>query len=134
MKLESTISDRAGFLYIAPLFDGVLLLLAFFIFASNWVSKSGVEITLPASSSLVRDTRSTHVITIVEGNPTKLYFNDLRVDIPQLNEKLQSEKLASNQITILADQSSAYGSVMEVALLALQYNYEVAFGTKPRAE
>lgn len=85
-------------------------------------------------ASITVDSRTTHIITIVEGSPTKIYFNDLRVDISQLNEKLRSERLTSNQVTILADQSSAYGAVMEVGLMALQYNYEVAFGTKQRPE
>jgi len=102
MKLESTIAERAGFLYITPLFDSVLLVLVFFIFSSNIVSKSGVAVALPTSNSIVKDSKAT-----------------------------QSEKSVANQVTILADEGSSYGAVMEVALIALRYNFEVAFGTQP---
>lgn len=131
MKLESTITERAGFLYITPLFDAVLLVLVFFIFSSNIVSKSGVAVALPTSASIVRDSKATHVITIIEGAPPKIYFNESRVDLTQLAGKLQAEKSVANQVTILADEGSSYGAVMEVAIIALRYNFEVAFGTQP---
>lgn len=131
MRLESTITERAGFLYITPLFDGVLLVLVFFVFSSNIVSKSGVAVALPTSNSTVKNSKATHVITIIEGAPPKIYFNESRVDMAQLTQKLQAKKSAANHVTILADEGSSYGAVMEVALVALRYNFEVAFATQP---
>lgn len=134
MKLESSIKEKAGFLYLTPLFDGALLLLIFIIFSSSIISRSGVAVTLPVSNSTIRDSQSTHVITIIEGAPPKIYFNEARVDMVQLTQKLQSERSVTNRVTILADQGSSYGAVMEVALVALSYNFEVAFGTQPNRE
>ena len=134
MKLESNISARAGFLYTAPLLDGVLLLLVFFIFGSSFVLKSGVQVTLPSSASALPEARDAHIITIQDGKPAKVYFNESRVDETQLQTKLQTSKLSSNQVTILADQNTDYGAVMEVAIEALKYGYEVSFGTQPAQE
>ena len=131
MKLQSTISDKAGFLYTAPLIDCVLLLLVFFIFGSGAVSKSGLQVDLPSSRSAFQDTANSHVITVTGGTAPKIFFNETRVDHDQLNQRLQGSKVASNRITILADHESEYGLVMETAILALNYGYQVSFGTKP---
>ncbi|MDF1813411.1 MAG: biopolymer transporter ExbD [Verrucomicrobiales bacterium] len=135
MKLESTISERAGFLYLAPVIDGVLLLLVFFaFFGSSFVSKSGVQVVLPSSDSSIPAAGNTHIITVMEGNPPKMFFNESRVDIPQLTTKLASSRLESSQVTVLADRNSAYGDVMEAAFLALKFGYQVAFATQPDDE
>jgi len=133
VKLESTIKERAGFLYLAPLLDGVLLLLVFFVCSSSFVLKSGVQIELPASLSSLKSSRNSHII-IMEGNPAKIYFNESRVDAALLDRRFQEGKVASNHVIILADQHTAYGEVMAVALRALNYHYEVAFGTRPSHE
>ena len=135
MKLESTITERAGFLYLAPLLDGVLLLLVFFVlFGSSFVLKSGVQVNLPASSSALPSARDTHIITVMKGTPPKLFFNESRVDINQLTSRLAAGKLDSSQVTILADRDASFGDVMETAFLALKLGYEVAYGTQPGDE
>ncbi|MDF1755591.1 MAG: biopolymer transporter ExbD [Verrucomicrobiales bacterium] len=132
MKLESTIPERAGFLYLAPVTDGILLLIAFFVFfGSNNVLKSGVHVDLPASSSTLPSVRNTHIVTVMKGTPPKLFFNESRVDMAQLGAKLASGKVESSHVTILADRDTAYGDVLEAAFLALKFGYQVAFGTQP---
>ncbi len=133
MKLESTISEKAGFLYLAPIMDGVLLLLAFFVFGSGFVRMSGVSVDLPRSGSALRSAQQQHIITIQHGTPAKIFFNESRVDMVQLRANLQAGKQRTPRVTILADQSTSYGAVMEVAFQALEQGYEVAFGTQPLA-
>jgi biopolymer transport protein ExbD len=134
LKLKSTISEKAGFLYLAPFMDTVLLLLVFFILSSNFVVKSGVKVNLPSSNSSLPSERNSHIITIVKGPSPQIYFNESRVDMTQLNARLIAGKVESNQVTILADRDSYYGEVLEVALLALRFRYEVAFGAQPQQE
>lgn len=133
MKLESTITEKAGFLYLTPILDGILLLLVFFILSSAHVHKSGVEVSLPHSQSNLPKPRQTHIITVMDGSPPKIYFNESRVDLTQLEQELQSKK-TTNQVTILADRDTVYGAVMEVAVLALKEDYEVFFGTQSGEE
>lgn len=113
--------------------DGILLLLVFFIFGSPFVNKSGIQVNLP-TSNLAHKSKNTHIITVIDGSPPKIFFNESRVDQIQLESKLQAGKSITNQVTVLADRSSDYGSVMEVAIIALNYNYDVAFGTQPTSE
>jgi len=134
LKLESTITEKGGFLYTAPLLDAVLLLLVFFIIGSSSVSKSGVQVDLPSSNSAFEEARSIHIITVKDGTPHKVFFNESRVDLTQLNVKLEEGKATSSQVTVLADRDAAYGAVMEVALRALKFGYKVSFGTQPNKE
>ncbi|HQW29255.1 MAG: biopolymer transporter ExbD [Verrucomicrobiales bacterium] len=130
MKLESTLSDRAGMLYTAPLVDVILLLIIFFLFGSNLVLKSGVEVNLPSSSSSLPSAEDAHIITLIPTETAEFYFNDERVDIEKLAGKLEEALKRSNQVVILGDEAVDYGVVMGIARLVLNSGFEVSFATK----
>ena len=130
MKLESTLSDRAGMLYTAPLVDVILLLIIFFLFGSNLVLKSGVEVNLPTSSSSLPSAEDAHIITLIPTETAEFYFNDERVDIEKLAGKLEEALKRSNQVVILGDEAVDYGVVMGIARLVLNSGFEVSFATK----
>ena len=130
MKLESTLSDRAGMLYTAPLMDVILLLIIFFLFGSNLVLKSGVEVNLPTSSSSLPSAEDAHIITLIPTDTAEFYFNDERVDLARLETRLEEAIKRSDQVVILGDQAVDYGVVMEIAKLVLNAGFEVSFATK----
>lgn len=130
MKLESTLTDRAGLLYTAPLMDVILLLLIFFLFGSNLVLKSGVEVNLPASSSVLPSAEDAHLVTLLPNDSGGFFFNDRRVDLPELSASLGEAGKRSKQVVILGDESIDFGVVMEVANLFLREGFEVSFATK----
>lgn len=130
VKLESTLSDRAGMLYTAPLMDVILLLIIFFLFGSNLVLKSGVEVRLPASSSSLPAAEDAHIITLVPSGAGEIYFNDERVDLGSLSGRLGDAVKRSNQIIILGDEAVPYGLVMEISSIVLDAGFEVSFATK----
>ena len=132
MKLESTLSDRAGFLYIAPLMDVILLLLIFFLFGSNFVLKSGVSVSLPQSNSSLPSALQSHIISIAPGEAEDIYFNEEKVNLTRLEELLRDSTKRSKQIILLADEKTKYGTVMQVSLLAFRYGYEISFATQER--
>lgn len=134
MKLESTLSDRSGMLYTAPLMDVILLLIIFFLFGSNFVLKSGVEVKLPTSSSALPSPEDAHIITLIPSASGEFYFNDERVDTDRLGEKLEAAKSRSNDLVILSDESVPYGTVMSIARLVLDAGFEVSFATKSGIE
>lgn len=133
MKLESTLSDRAGFLYIGPLMDVILLLLIFFLFGSNFVLKSGVSVRLPQSNSSLPSALQSHIISIAPGDSEDIYFNEEKVDLVRLEELLKISTKRSTQIILLADEKTSYGAVMKVSLLAFRYGYELSFATQQQA-
>jgi biopolymer transport protein ExbD len=134
VKLESSLSDRAGLLYMAPLMDVTLLLIIFFLFGSNLVLKSGVEVKLPSSSSSLPTAEDAHIITLIPDMTGDFYFNDERVTLETLGGRLGESRKRSNQVVILGDESVSYGSVMGIAKLVLKAGFEVSFATKLETE
>lgn len=118
-------------MYLSPLVDGILMLIVFFVFfSSGYVSKSGIEVNLPTSSSTMPSARDTHIVTVMKGTPPKLFFNEARVDLAQLTARLAAGKLETNQVTVMADRDASYGDVIEVAFRALKLDYQVSFATR----
>jgi biopolymer transport protein ExbD len=134
VKLESTLTDRAGMLYTAPLMDVILLLIIFFLFGSNLVLKSGVEVTLPTSSSALPSAEDAHIITLIPNEMGEFYFNDERVNLKSLKGRLDQALRRSNQVVILGDEAVSYGSVMGIARLVLDAGFELSFATKMEVE
>ncbi|MDF1826045.1 MAG: biopolymer transporter ExbD [Verrucomicrobiales bacterium] len=130
MKLESTLGDRSGMLYTSPLVDVVLLLIIFFLFGSNLVLKSGVDVSLPRSSSALPSAEDAHIITLIPGKTTELYFNDERIDLEQLDSKLDEAMARSKQVILLGDESISYGTVMNVSRFILKRGFELSFATQ----
>ncbi len=130
MKLESTLSDRAGVLYTAPLMDVILLLIIFFLFGSNLVLKSGVEVALPTSSSSLPSAEDAHIITLIPTDTAEFYFNDERVNLSGVAARLEEAIKRSDQVVILGDEAVDYGVIMEIAKLFLNGGFQVSFATK----
>lgn len=117
-------------LYTAPLMDVILLLIIFFLFGSNLVLKSGVEVNLPASGSVLPSAEDAHLVTLVPNETGEFFFNDERVDLARLGEKLVEAGKRSKQVVVLADEAVDYGFVMAVAKRVLDEGFEVSFATK----
>ncbi|MAS94253.1 MAG: hypothetical protein CMO55_13735 [Verrucomicrobiales bacterium] len=131
MKLESTLGDRAGMLYTAPLMDVILLLIIFFLFGSNLVLKSGVEVKLPSSSSALPASEDAHIITLISRDSEEFYFNDDRVTLEKLSDLLEDARKLSSQVILLGDESVDYGSVMKISELLLRNGFDVKFAAQP---
>ena len=133
MKLESTLGDRAGMLYTAPLMDVILLLIIFFLFGSNLVLKSGVEVKLPSSSSALPAAEDAHIITLISRDSNEFYFNDDRLTLEELADRLEEAKERSDQVILLGDESVDYGSVMEISEILLRNGFDVKFAAQPES-
>ncbi|MEM6915206.1 MAG: biopolymer transporter ExbD [Verrucomicrobiota bacterium] len=130
MKLESTLGDRSGMLYTSPLIDVVLLLMIFFLFGSNLVLKSGVDISLPRSSSALPSAQDAHIIMLIPGKNSEIFFNEERIDLSLLDEKLEEGEKRSRQVILLGDESISYGVVMNVSRFILNRGFELSFATQ----
>ncbi|MCB1091574.1 MAG: biopolymer transporter ExbD [Verrucomicrobiae bacterium] len=129
MKLESTLPNRTAPLYTAPLLDAILLLLIFFLLGSNFILKSGIAVDLPYSDSSLPVGERSHIVTIVPGETTRYFFNETRVTLEELEERLASSIEQSRQVILLADRRVDYGTVMSVSNLVLRHGYELAYAT-----
>ena len=121
-------------LYTAPLMDVILLLIIFFLFCSNLVLKSGVEVNLPSSSSALPSAEDAHIVTLIPSETGEFYFNDERVGLEALKLRLGDALKRSNQVVILGDEVVPYGVVMGVAQVILDAGFEVSFATKTKGD
>lgn len=117
-------------LYSGPLIDVILLLIIFFLFGSNLVLKSGVEVNLPSSSSVLPSAEDAHIITLIPSETSEFYFNDERLDLDQLDDRLSTAIERSNQVVVLGDESVPYGTVMKISEVLLRNRFEVSFATQ----
>lgn len=129
MKLESTLPARSAPLYTAPLLDAVLLLLVFFLLGSNFILKSGIAVDLPFSDSSLPAVDRSHIVTIVPGEQPRYYFNEERVTLEELDQRLGETLDQTRQVLLLADARAEYGLVMEVSVLVLKHGYDLAHAT-----
>lgn len=134
MKLDSTLSDRAGMLYTGPLVDVILLLILFFLFGSNIVLKSGVEVKLPSSSSVLPTAEDAHIVTLIANDTSEFYFNDERIDVDQLESRLADAIKRSDQVILLGDRRVPYGVVMEISEVFLKNKFDVLFATQQQVQ
>jgi biopolymer transport protein ExbD len=74
MKLESTLPEQPGFLFVVPVFNVFALLLLFFLLGPSFVSQSGVAVELPVSRFQLESQANTAVVTITAEDPPSYWF------------------------------------------------------------
>ncbi|MDB6069019.1 MAG: biopolymer transporter ExbD [Verrucomicrobiales bacterium] len=130
MKLQSTLTLRPDFLYLAPLLNIVLLLLIFFLLNSNFVVRSGIRVELPVSASSLKPVERWHIITITGGESPAVYLNEKQIFTGDLAPALEAIKSETRYVLVNADQSVAQGIVQRVQNAVLAAGCELAMGTQ----
>ena len=69
MKLESTLPERPGFLFVVPAFNLLALLIAFILLNPAFVSQHGVSLELPVSRYQMERQTDASVVSITAGDP-----------------------------------------------------------------
>ena len=131
MKLHSYLPPQSARIYIAPLLNGILLLLIFFLLGSTFVVQSGVNVKLPESASRLTGFDRAHVITISTNADHNLFLDGKPVSPEELKKKLTEKKRDTRRLIIHADQMAPFGRVLEVSNTALALGYEIAYATQP---
>lgn len=130
MKLESNLTMRPDFLYLAPLLNVVMLLLIFFLLNSNFVVRSGIRVDLPVSASSLKPVDRAHAITITAGDVPEVWLEERRVGPGDLKSLLEAVLGESRYVIISADKAAPFGLVQEVQNAAFAAGCEVAMATK----
>lgn len=130
MKLETNLRPHGGLLFLGPVVNAVLIVLFFFVLSSSLVVRSGVTINLPESAASLQPFADPLLINIAAGTGSaELYLDDRPVALAELAEILANERENHGQVIIQADVLAPYGLVMQVANLALERGYSLAFAT-----
>jgi len=130
MKLTHGIQPKGALLFVAPLTDAVLLLLAFFLLSSGLVHRSGISVELPASSSRLPSLAQASILTITAESPPRLFLDGQSLAPHQLSRALEDQSVTSRSLIIYADQNASHGNVMAAANTALSLGFDIAFATR----
>jgi len=131
MKLSTYLPQQGLRLYIAPLLNGILLLLIFFLLGSSFVIQSGVSVKLPESASRLSGFDRAHIVAVAASGDAGLYFDGRAVSPDELRKQLEDKKREGRRIIIHADEMAPFGRVLEVSNSALALGYEIAYATQP---
>jgi biopolymer transport protein ExbD len=131
MKLHSYLPKPGASLYLAPLLNGVLLLLIFFLLGSTFVIQSGIGVRLPESPSRLSGFDRAHVITVASSPENPYDLDGKPTALEELKKELAQKKREMRKLIIHADQMAPFGRVMEISNAALGLGFEIAYATQP---
>ena len=86
---------------------------------------------MPFSESSLPAIERSHYVTVEPGAVARIYFNEDRVTLEELEKRLAESVDQARHVIVLGGERADYGTVMTVANLALKQGYEVAFATTP---
>jgi biopolymer transport protein ExbD len=129
MKLESTLPEHPGFLFVVPAFNLFALLLVFFMLGPSFVSQSGVAVELPVSRFQMERQADATVVTITKGDPPGYWIEREPVSLGQLSERLDarlgSETSPATTVLLRSDKGVSVETQQTVAEIALQKGFRV---------
>jgi biopolymer transport protein ExbD len=129
MKLESTLPERPGFLFVVPAFNIFALLLVFFLLGPSFVSQSGIAVELPVSRFQMERQADATVVTITGGDSPEYWVEREQVSLGQLSERLDarrgSEASPATTVLLRADKGVSVETQRQVAEIALQKGFRV---------
>lgn len=137
MKLESTLPERPGFLFVVPAFNIFALLLVFFLLGPSFVSQSGVAVELPVSRFQMERQADATVVTVTAGDPPGYWLEREPVTLGQLSEHLDarrgSDSAPATTVLLRVDKGVPVETQRKVAEIALQKGLRVYLLGQPEA-
>ena len=137
MKLESTLPERPGFLFVVPAFNLFALLLVFILLGGQFVSQSGVAVELPVSRFQMERQADATVVTITEGSPPGYWLEREPVSLGQLSDRLDarrgSDSAPATTVLLRVDKGVPVETQRNVAEIALQKGLRVYLLGQPEA-
>jgi len=129
MKLESTLPERPGFLFMVPAFNLFALLLVFLLLGGQFVSQSGVAVELPVSRFQLERQAEATVVTITAGAEPGYWLEREPVSLGQLSERLDarrgSESAPATSVLLRVEKGVPVETQRNVAEIALQKGLRV---------
>lgn len=91
MKLESTLPERPGFLFVVPAFNLLALLIAFLLLRESFAGQHGVSLELPVSRYQMERQTDASVVSITS-NPPGYWLGREELTLSQLSERLDARR------------------------------------------
>lgn len=130
MKLESTLPERPGFLFVVPAFNLLALLIVFLLLGPQFINQYGKAVELPISRYQMERPGDAMVITVTEGDPPGYWVDREEISsLGALSERLDarrgSEFAPSASVLLRVDRRVPVAEQQAVAEVALQKGFRV---------
>ena len=126
MKLHRTVKYNPELFNLIPLINVLFLAVAFATLGTSFVVQPGLSVALPVSSFVLSPQRHPQIVSITSGALPTIYFQDKKVDIKELQERLSHSEVKDRSLVIRADRAVPYELVSAVMNLGLRQGYSVA--------
>ncbi|WP_411825705.1 biopolymer transporter ExbD [Luteolibacter sp. AS25] len=131
MKLETTLSERPGFLHVLPLFDLFALVTMLLLMGPMFLSQSGVTVELPASQFQLQRFRESIVVTVGPGSPEpRIHLGRQSVSVQELQEKLEllkdDENMSRAIVLLKTDAGVQVGTERMVSEMIMNTGFKLA--------
>ena len=126
MKLHRTVKYNTELFNLIPLINVLFLTLAFATLGNTFVVQPGLSIVLPVSSFVLSPQRHPQIVSITAGALPTIYFEDKKMEIKDLEERLSRSEIKDRSLVIRADRAAPYELVSAVMNLGLRRGYSVA--------
>ena len=103
MKLRAS-KQRISSTMLISMTDVIFLLLLFLLIASNFASQTGLPVKLPGSTTSVRQTHQTLLITYFSDD--QLYFMDKHITLGQLQVELKNKFENQEQVVRISAENT----------------------------
>jgi biopolymer transport protein ExbD len=129
MKLESTLPERPGFLFVVPAFNLLALLIAFIVWKEAFSGQHGVSLELPVSRYQMERQTDASVVSITAGDPPGYWLEREQLTLGQLSERLDarrgSDSAPASTVLLRVDRGVPVETQQNVAEVALQKGFRV---------
>ena len=115
---------------VTPLVDVMLVLLIIFMITAPMLQQ-GIDVNLPAEvAGNIDPTQERLIITL--GKNDRIYLNDRRIDVAELEQQLRQAAGLSKEVFLRADKDIPYGLVVRLMAMAKKAGIErVGIVTNP---
>jgi biopolymer transport protein TolR len=107
---------------VTPLVDVMLVLLIIFMITAPMLQQ-GVDVNLPREVAGSIDPAQERVI-ITLGKNDRIYLNDRRIDVSELEQQLRQAAGLSKEVFLRADKDIPYGLVVKLMAMAKKAGIE----------
>ena len=126
MKLHRNTTALPQSIYLVPLVNVLVLVLAFSTLSGSFVSQPGISVSAPYTSFALSPKWNPQVITITSGAAPEIYYQERRVAPGELGVLLEGRKREERAMIIRADENAPHALVTTVMNLGLEHGYSVA--------
>lgn len=107
---------------VTPFVDVMLVLLIIFMVTAPMLQQ-GIDVNLPQETTgNIDPSRERLVVTLAKNE--RMYLNGLRIDLPELEQKLRQAAATTKEVFLRADKDVPYGLVVKTMAVIKQAGIE----------